>query len=112
MRALASLVIAFGLLFSGPALADKTADTYYKEGLAYKQQGKVDNAIEALSQAVAKNPKHGMAWASLGGLYKLKKDVPKAIDAYENAAKLITKDKVLWRNLGTAYASADRLEDA
>ncbi len=28
--------------------ADKNADVYYKEGLAYKLEGKVDKAIEAL----------------------------------------------------------------
>jgi len=114
MRVLASLVIAIGLLATGPAFADKDTDTYYKEGLAFKQEGKVDQAIAALQKAVEKNPKHGMAWATLGGLYKLKKDIPKSIEAYEAATKLITKDKTLWRNLGTAYASAnpERLEDA
>ena len=96
----------------GPAFADKDADAYYKEGLAYKQEGKVDEAIESLQQAVAQNPKHGMAWASLGGLYKQKKDLPKSIDAYEHATQIITKDKTLWRNLGTAYANTDKLEQA
>ena len=38
-------------------------------------EGKVDQAIKSLEQAVAQNPKHGMAWASLGSLYKQKKDL-------------------------------------
>ena len=114
MRLLAAIVFVIGLVAARPALADKAADAHYKEGLAYKLEGKVDKAIESLEQAVAKNPKHGMAWASLGSLYKQNKDLPKSITAYENASKIITKDKTIWRNLGLAYANSDppRFEDA
>src|SRR5687768_18365239 len=59
------------MLVVGTAYADD-ADAQYKQGLAFKQQGKVDDAITAFEKAVASNPKHGMAWASLGHLYKQK----------------------------------------
>src|SRR5262249_22776537 len=64
--------------------------------------------------AVAGNPKHGLAWASLGHLYKQKKDLPKSIDAYEHAVQIIKNDKVIWENLGMAYANSEpsRLDDA
>src|SRR5258706_16176757 len=109
MRALHGIIVAVCLLLlSGPVLADKDGDAYYKEGLAFKQEGKTDDAIKSLEQAVAKNPKHAMAWASLGALYKQKDDYPKSIDAYEHATSFITKDKTLWRNLGTPYAKLDK----
>ncbi|MGE5180964.1 MAG: tetratricopeptide repeat protein [Acidobacteriota bacterium] len=113
-RIAVAIIVVLGLGLSGTALADKSADASYKEGLAYKEQGKVDEAIASMQAAVAANPKHGMAWASLGHLYKQKKDFAKAIDAYEHATSLITKDKVIWKNLGTAYANVDppRLDDA
>jgi tetratricopeptide (TPR) repeat protein len=63
MRALASLVIAFGLLFSGPAFADKNADAYYKEGLAFKMEGKVDEAIAHYQRAPEQFRTTGMAMA-------------------------------------------------
>ena len=113
MRALASLVIAVGLLISGPAFADKNADAHYKEGLAYKLEGKVDKAIEALQAAVAQNPKHGMAWASLGHLYKQKQAEPaKIVGAYEAATAVIKKDKTLWSNLGMAYYRNKQVDKA
>src|SRR5690242_9623177 len=114
MRGLTAVCFAVATLFAAPAFADKDADAYYKEGLAFKQEGKVDDAIKALEQAVATNPKHGMAWASLGSLYKQKRDLPKSIQAYEHATQIITKDAVIWTNLGSAYANVDppRLEDA
>lgn len=114
MRGLTAICFAVATLFAAPTFADKDADAYYKEGLAYKQEGKVDDAIKALQQAVVNNPRHGMAWASLGSLYKQKKDLPKSIDAYEHATQLITKDAVIWTNLGTAYANVNppRMQDA
>lgn len=123
MRMLARFAVALGLLFSAPAFADKTSDASYKEGLAYKTEGKIDEAIKAMKDAVAQNPKHVMAWASLGSLYKQKmptekskddkaKDLDLSIDAYEHATQITTKDPVLWTNLGTAYANAGKLDQA
>ena len=110
----ATIALVVALSSAGVAFADKGADAYYKEGLAFKQQGKTEDAIKSLEAAVAANPKHGQAWASLGSLYKLNKDLPKSIDAYEHASALITKNKDIWENLGTAYANASppRLDDA
>ena len=51
MRALAAIVFVVGLLLTGPALADKAADAYYKEGVAYKMEGKTDQAISSLDPA-------------------------------------------------------------
>ena len=45
MRGLTAICFAVATLFAAPAFADKDADAYYKEGLAYKQEGKVDEAL-------------------------------------------------------------------
>ena len=55
MRSLATILFALGTLIAVPAFADN-ADALYKQGLAYKQQGKADDAIAALEKAVAANP--------------------------------------------------------
>jgi tetratricopeptide (TPR) repeat protein len=89
------------------------ADAYYKQGLAYKQEGKADQAIESLEHAVAANPRHYMAWASLGNLYKTaRKDIPKAVAAYEHAVAGMKKDKVVWANLGMAYYRNNQIDQA
>lgn len=105
MPTLARILLAAGLWIAAPHAAfAEDADAFYKQGLTYKAEGKADQAIDALEHAVAANPKHYMAWASLGNLYKtVKKDVPKAVGAYEHAVEGIKKDKVLWANLGMAY---------
>lgn len=104
MRVPIRLLIACLLVVGAPTLGFADADARYKQGLAYKQQGKVDDAIASFEKAVAANPRHGMAWASLGHLYKQKgADTGKIVNAYENATAVIKKDKTLWGNLGMAY---------
>ena len=104
MRTLvARTLFALAAFAAVPQLAHADdADASYKQGLAYKQQGKTDEAITAMEATVAKNPKHYMAWASLGNLYKGKKDIAKAVAAYEHAVEGLKKDKIVWSNLGMA----------
>ena len=112
MSTLTRLVLAAGLCLAIPraALAED-ADAFYKQGVAYKQEGKSDQAIEAFEHAVAANPRHYMAWASLGNLYKTaKKDIPKAVGAYEHAVEGLKKDKVVWANLGMAYYRNNQID--
>ena len=80
---IAALVAAL-LVAAGPAVADD-AGALFKQGMALKEQGKVDDAIAKFEQVVALNAEHGLAWASLGHLYKKKQDYPKAVNAYEQA---------------------------
>lgn len=105
MPTVARLVLTTCLWIALPRVAfAEDADAHYKQGIAYKQAGKADQAIDAFEHAVAANPKHYMAWAALGNLYKTaKKDVPKAVAAYEHAVEGLKQDKVVWANLGMAY---------
>src|SRR5579859_435595 len=114
MSTLTRLLLAAGLCFglARPAFAED-ADAFYKQGIAYKQEGKSDQAIEAFEHAVAANPRHYMAWASLGNLYKTaRKDIPKAVAAYEHAVEGLKKDKVVWANLGMAYYRNNQIDQA
>jgi tetratricopeptide (TPR) repeat protein len=106
----AGLVAGLCLATPRPALAGD-ADAYYKQGIAYKSEGKADEAIDAFEHAVAANPKHYYAWAALGSLYKsARKDLPRSIAAYEHAIEGLKKDKVVWTNLGTAYYHNHQLD--
>jgi tetratricopeptide (TPR) repeat protein len=114
MSTLTRLLLAAGLCFAVPRAAfAEDADAFYKQGVAYKQEGKADQAIDAFEHAVAANPKHYMAWASLGNLYKTaKKDIPRAVSAYEHAVEGLKRDKVVWANLGMAYYRNNQIDQA
>lgn len=91
-----------------------SAAALYKQGLAYKAQGKLDEALVAFEKSVAIEPRNGMAWASIGHLYKKKNDQAKSLAAYEEAVKYAPAktDAVVWGNLGMAYYRAARVDDA
>ena len=114
MPTLARILFVTSLCVGLPSAAfAEDADAFYKQGLAYKQEGKPEQAIEALEHAVSANPKHYMAWASLGNLYKTaRKDIPKAVGAYEHAVEGLKKDKVVWANLGMAYYRNNQTDQA
>lgn len=114
MSTLSRLLLAAGLWLAIPRAAfAEDADAFYKQGIAYKQEGKSEQAIQAFEHAVAANPKHYMAWASLGNLYKTaRKDIPKAVGAYEHAVEGLKKDKVVWANLGMAYYRNNQIDSA
>jgi tetratricopeptide (TPR) repeat protein len=114
MSTLRRLLLAAGLCVAIPHAAfAEDADAFYKQGIAYKQEGKSAEAIAAFEHAVAANPKHYMAWASLGNLYKTaRKDIPKAVAAYEHAVEGLKKDKVVWANLGMAYYRNNQIDNA
>ena len=65
----ATAVPLVAALATPPVWADDSS-ALFKQGLALKAQGKDDEAIVVLEQAVAADPKNGPAWASLGHLYK------------------------------------------
>jgi tetratricopeptide (TPR) repeat protein len=114
MSTLVRILLVTGFWVGVPHAAfAEDADAFYKQGLAYKQEGKPDQAIEALEHAVSANPKHYMAWASLGNLYKTaRKDIPRAVGAYEHAVEGLKKDKVVWANLGMAYYRNNQVDQA
>ncbi len=111
VRATTLSVLLLVASLAAPARADR-AEALYKEGMAYKNQGKIDEAIAAFEKAVAERPNHVMAWSSLGTLYKKKEQYDKAVAAYEKATELSPKTAVLWANLGYVYARANRADDA
>jgi tetratricopeptide (TPR) repeat protein len=113
-----SVLFALALLIAFPTAsrADE-ADTHYRSAMAYKEQGKVDEAIKELEAAVKLRATHSMAWNSLGILYKKKGDIKKAITAFEEAAKIVSKkagkkDAPIHANLGMAYGRDGRADDA
>ena len=75
------LAVLFALLLVPETSFAQGADADYRAGMAYKSEGKTDEAIASFEKAVAAKPGHAMAWNSLGILYKKKGELDKAIAA-------------------------------
>src|SRR5688572_30675350 len=98
MKHLACLLV-FAVGGAAWAQVGTKAEVHYKSGVALKEQGKVDEAIGQFELAVVENPKHPMAWNSLGILYKKKGEHAKAVQAFEKAVELMPSDANARSNL-------------
>ena len=106
------LGVAAGLGIPGAALAED-ADAFYKEGIAYKQQGKIDEAIKAFEEAVAEQPeaRHGVGVA---GQPVQAEEGPPEVDRRIRARgrRSSRRTRCSGSTSARAYANNDQLDDA
>jgi TPR repeat/Tetratricopeptide repeat len=72
------------------------------EAEGFRQDGKINEAIERLRSAIEIDPDNSQAWVLLGGAYN-EANSDKAIVCYENALKLNPKSYLAYRGLGNYY---------
>ena len=87
--AIAIALVALVALDAAPALGGKAEDeaiALYKQGVDLGNQGKLDEAIAAFQQAIAKAPKSfDVAYLKLGLAYEMASRWPEAMAAYDAA---------------------------
>jgi tetratricopeptide (TPR) repeat protein len=76
-------LFAVVLALPAPATADEAA-VHYNQGLVLKRQGRTEDAIAEMKQAVAARKDYAAAWFSLGNLYRGQGD-------YNNAVASLSK---------------------
>ena len=74
-------------------------------GLAYSALNKVDDAIEAFTQAARIDSHEAKAWENLGVAYTHKGNAVKALDAFKRASFLNPADTNVLKKIGLVYAS-------
>ncbi|UCH34686.1 MAG: tetratricopeptide repeat protein [Armatimonadota bacterium] len=82
------------------------------QGIEAFRQGRVDDAIRLLSQAVSDDPRDHRAYAVLGAAHVQRKEYEQAIAAFENARTIRPDAAHIHYNLGLAYQRAGRADDA
>jgi tetratricopeptide (TPR) repeat protein len=102
-----------------PQKADKKNDStlFFNElGIAYRNKGKFNEAIQAYQQAYAREPQNPeispVILNNLGYTYFLKKDYPLAIEQFEKAITLAPRFKEAHSNLSLTYYELQRYEEA
>jgi tetratricopeptide (TPR) repeat protein len=97
-----------------PAHADE-ADNLYRQGLAFKKEGRTDEAIAAIYKAVQLRQTHTAARISLGWLYLKKGNFAQAAEAFEVATKYAKGNRSrqqAYSGLGTTHARLNRWVEA
>ncbi|HUP20720.1 MAG TPA: tetratricopeptide repeat protein [Gemmatimonadota bacterium] len=119
-RALPALLIAGACLAApgavqaaptAPAASDSIEAIYGRAGLLYGQQ-KYHEAIPLFERVVELDPRHGNAFALLGGSYFQLGDYPRAIRAFERALQLDEGIKLAYLGLVASNYLTERVEAA
>src|SRR5262249_46633763 len=98
-RALTSFVFLAAAV-SGPVWAGSTPA---ERGVEYLQQGKIEQAIPDLQDAVEQDPKDTASRMNLAYAYERANRVDEAISHYEKVLALKPKDSVARNNLAVLY---------
>ncbi|MEA3278051.1 MAG: tetratricopeptide repeat protein [Pseudomonadota bacterium] len=100
---------ALSAAISTPLLAGESA-ALISEGESQLRQGKIDDAIETLQQAVAMDPKSSLAYTRLGGAQTLKQDYGAAVESFKQAIMLDGKNANAFVGMAVAYLHTSRYE--
>lgn len=93
------------------AAADTVETLYQRAGDLYESQH-YEEAIPLFNRVVDLDPRHGNAYALLGGSYLQLGDYPQAIRSFERALQLDEGIKLAYLGLVAANYFTERVEDA
>ncbi len=82
------------------------AHNHFRQGLAYQQEGKFNEAIAEYEQSAALEPTSGNAMFNLGLIYFKQQRWPQAIEAFQRASELDPEDGGAHFHLAATYAAS------
>jgi tetratricopeptide (TPR) repeat protein len=83
-----------------------------KLGIAFTDQGRIDEAIREYQTAIKLKPDFADAYFNLGAAYFAKNRIDEAINEYQSAIKLNSDYVKPHNNLGNAYIAQGRIDEA
>jgi lipoprotein NlpI len=81
-------------------------------GVAFKNQGKLDEAIEAYRKSISLKPNDAEAYSNLGVAFKNQGKLDEAIKAYKKAVSLKPDHAEAYNNLGNTLKEQGKLDKA
>src|SRR5437588_673168 len=93
------------LIQSGPQDTNILIGALSFRGIAFRQKGDNDHAIQDFDQAIRLNAKFIDAYANRGAAYSAQGKQDKAIEDFDQAIKLAPNDFQAFMNRGVAYAA-------
>lgn len=91
---------------------DDSSDRYNNLGFFWQQQGRLDDAIGAYQQALARAPGDATVDANLGNVYRAKGNMEAAAEYFGRSVALRPDDAELHCDLGDALQTLGRFSDA
>jgi tetratricopeptide (TPR) repeat protein len=98
-----------------PHKGDKKNDSalFFNElGLAYRQTGKLSEAIGAYQSAISRDPENPVVMKNLGDAFYFNKEYPKAVEQYQRVLRSNPRFQQAHSSLGLAYYQLQRYNEA
>ncbi len=89
---------------------DVSADDLLKAGIRYVKQGRLEDGIASLEQAVKVAPDRAETYFNLGIAYTVQERISQATDAYQRAIELEPSYGKAFFNLGTLYLKQGKID--
>jgi len=97
-------------------IVDRTAYSrsfaYYELGRIYREQGKVNEAIDAYKYSLRLDPNRPLALFALGSAAGVAGRMPLSIEAFEKLTQIEPDNSGAWANLGMSLLSTDHAIEA
>ena len=90
---------------------NSSASSYYELGVLYKENNKINDAINSFKKVLQFNPNHNMALYELGVIYEQQKNFDEAIKNYTESLR-IKENSEAFQNLGVCYLKKGMLKEA
>ncbi len=93
--------------------AENLSQAWLMKGFVLQEQGKYEEAVNALGNATNADPKNEMAWKVEGVLlWRELKKYDEAVSAFDKALQINPKDPLTWMNKGDALKALGRQAEA
>lgn len=91
---------------------DNSAEHHNNLGVLFREQERLDDAIAAYRQALARDPRHAATHYNLGNVYRAKGEIEAAADSYRQAIESNPQDALAHCDLGDALQTLGQLQAA
>jgi len=90
----------------------RVVEAHYLLGIVYKEEGRLDLAIQAFGGAIRLDPRYVRAFNMLAATQFLKGNLAEATENYKQAIAIVPKNSAAHLGLGEIYMKEARYEDA
>jgi tetratricopeptide (TPR) repeat protein len=94
------------------SLKPNFADAYYNMGVAFKDQGKMEESIKAYNKALSLKPDYADAYYNMADILKDQDKLDEAIEAYNKCISLKPDYAQAYSNMGVILKAQGKLEKA
>ena len=105
------LIEAYQQFMTALSMYPDIPEAWMNIGLILNEQGKTDEAIQAMNKAIAMNPVNKeLIYNNVGLIFAKQRDYEKAMTMFQKSAEVFPYSEALYRNIGNVYMALENWE--